>query len=104
MEPRIRELAEELVASFVDRGCVELVANLAVPLPVTVIAEQLGAGTDRLAEFKRWSDHLVAPIVNDRLTEDDILESSAARSSSRGISGVCSRSGVATRGTTSARS
>jgi len=74
MEPRIRELAEELVASFVDRGCVELVADLAVPLPVTVIAEQLGAGTERLAEFKRWSDHLVAPIGNDRLTEHDILE------------------------------
>jgi cytochrome P450 len=74
MEPRIRELAEELVASFVDRGSVELVAEFAVPLPVTVIAEQLGAGTDRLPEFKRWSDHLVAPIGNDRLTEHDILE------------------------------
>jgi cytochrome P450 len=74
MEPRIRDLAVELVASFVDRGSVELVADFAVPLPVTVIAEQLGAGTDRLPEFKRWSDHLVAPIGNDRLTEDDILE------------------------------
>jgi cytochrome P450 len=74
IEPRIRGLAEALVASFADRGCVELVEDYAVPLPVTVIAEQLGVGTDRLAEFKRWSDHLVAPIGNDRLTEDDILE------------------------------
>jgi cytochrome P450 len=74
MEPRIRELTEELVSSFVDRGCVELVADFAAPFPVIVIAEQLGAGTDRLAEFKRWSDHLVAPIGNDHLTEDDILE------------------------------
>jgi cytochrome P450 len=74
IEPRIRELAHELVASFADRGSAELVEELAVPLPVTVIAEQLGVGTDRLADFKRWSDHLVAPIGNDRLTEDDILE------------------------------
>jgi cytochrome P450 len=74
MSPRIRELAEQLVASFADRGSVEFVAAFAVPLPVTVIAEQLGAGTDRLPEFKRWSDYLVAPIGNDRLTEDDILE------------------------------
>jgi cytochrome P450 len=74
IEPRIRELADQLVESFADRGRVELVADFAVPLPVTVIAEQLGVGTDRLADFKRWSDHLVAPIGNDRLTEDDILE------------------------------
>src|SRR5262245_24261828 len=74
MEPRIRELAHELVSSFADRGTVELVEEFAVPLPVTVIAEQLGVGTDRLEEFKRWSDHLVAPIGNDRLTEEDILE------------------------------
>src|SRR5262249_25065444 len=74
IEPRIRALAEQLVGSFADRGEVELVEAFAVPLPVTVIAEQLGVGTDRLADFKRWSDHLVAPIGNDRLTEDDILE------------------------------
>ena len=74
MEARIRELAEQLVGSFLERGSAEVVAEYAVPLPVTVIAEQLGAGTDRLADFKRWSDHLVAPIGNDRLTEDDILE------------------------------
>jgi cytochrome P450 len=72
--PRIRELAEQLVESFADRGRVELVGDFAVPLPVTVIAEQLGVGTDSLGDFKRWSDHLVAPIGNDRLTEDDILE------------------------------
>jgi cytochrome P450 len=74
IEPRIRELAQELVASFADSGPVDLVAAFAVPLPVTVIAEQLGVGTDRLDDFKRWSDHLVAPIGNDRLTEDDILD------------------------------
>ena len=74
MEPRIREIAEELVDAFASRGDVDLVAAFAVPLPMTVIAEQLGVGTDRLADFKRWSDHFVAPIGNDRLSEDDILE------------------------------
>jgi len=74
MEPRIRELAHELVSSFVDGGFADAVEQFAVPLPVTVIAEQLGVGTDRLADFKRWSDHLVAPVGNDRLSQDDILE------------------------------
>jgi cytochrome P450 len=74
IELRIREIAEELVEGFAARGEVDLVAAFAVPLPVTVIAEQLGVGTDRLADFKRWSDHFVAPIGNDRLSEADILE------------------------------
>jgi cytochrome P450 len=56
IEPRIRKIAEELVEAFAARGEVDLVAAFAVPLPVTVIAEQLGVGTDRLADFKRWSD------------------------------------------------
>ena len=62
MEPRIREIAEELVDAFAAHGDVDLVEAFAVPLPMTVIAEQLGIGTDRLADFKRWSDHFVAPI------------------------------------------
>jgi cytochrome P450 len=74
LEPRIREIAEELVDAFAARGEADLVAAFAVPLPVTVIAEQLGVGTERLADFKRWSDHFVAPIGNDRLSEEDILE------------------------------
>jgi cytochrome P450 len=74
MEPRIRALAHELVSSFVERGSADLVSEFAVPLPVTVIAEELGVGTDRLVDFKRWLDHFVAPVGNDRLTEDDILE------------------------------
>ena len=74
IEGRIRELAHDLVDTFAARGSGELVSEFAVPLPVTVIAEQLGVDGDRLADFKRWSDHLVAPIGNDRLTEDDILE------------------------------
>ena len=74
IEPRIREIAEELVEAFAARREVDLVAAFAVPLPVTVIAEQLGVGTDRLADFKRWSDHFVAPIGNDRLSEEGILE------------------------------
>jgi cytochrome P450 len=74
IEPRIREIAESLADGFAERGSVELVAEFADRLPITVIAEQLGVGTDRLADFKRWSDHFVAPIGNDRLSEDELLE------------------------------
>jgi cytochrome P450 family 109 len=55
IEPWIRENAEELVAAM-GEGEAEVVAALAIPLPVRVIARLLGIpGSDYLT-FKRWSD------------------------------------------------
>ncbi len=56
LEPRIREVAEELVDGFADRGHAELVHELGVLLPLTIIAECLGVADDELPQFKRWSD------------------------------------------------
>ena len=63
LEPRIRGLARELVDEIVDieRARVfDLIEALAVPLPVIVIAEMLGVDPARRADFKRWSDDLLA--------------------------------------------
>ena len=56
LEPRVREIARDLLARFVPRGECDLVADYAVPLPVGVIAELLGIDRERHADFKRWSD------------------------------------------------
>jgi cytochrome P450 len=40
----------------------ELIADLAIPLPVTVIAEMLGVEPERREDFKRWSDLVVAQV------------------------------------------
>lgn len=72
MAPRIREVARELVRGFGGRTRVDLVADYAAPLPLMVIAEQMGVGTDRLADFKRWADDFVVSMGNDNLTEDMI--------------------------------
>jgi cytochrome P450 len=64
LEPRIRQLAHELVDRFVARGEVELVGEFAVLLPLTIIAEALGVSDDDLPQFKRWSDDFVALIGN----------------------------------------
>jgi cytochrome P450 len=55
MEPRIREITVELLDAARDRGTFDAVAELAVPLPVIVIAEILGVESSRRADFKRWS-------------------------------------------------
>jgi cytochrome P450 len=58
--PRLRALAEELVAAFPKSGAVDVVAGLAAPLPVIVIAELLGVDPARHADFKRWADAVIA--------------------------------------------
>src|SRR5687767_13752352 len=43
LEPRIRELSRSLLDQRIERGEMDLVSDLAVPLPLMVIAELLGA-------------------------------------------------------------
>ena len=62
-EPRIRELARQRVAPLAAGEPFDVVRDLAIPLPVTIIAEMLGVAQDRLADFKRWSDALIAAMT-----------------------------------------
>lgn len=59
MEPRIRIIAEELLDRAAGAGYLEVVGDLASPLPVIVIAELLGIPSEDRALFKGWSDDLV---------------------------------------------
>jgi cytochrome P450 len=58
-EKRARELVAECMAKLDSGAPFDLVHDLAIPLPVTLIAEMLGVETERLADFKRWSDVVV---------------------------------------------
>ena len=60
LEGRIREITHRLVDELIARGGpTDLVRDLTIPLPVTVIAELLGVDRARHADFKRWSDAFV---------------------------------------------
>lgn len=60
MEPRILVIARDLVRSILDAGRdFDLVRDLAIPLPVAVIAELLGVDPRDADDFKRWSDRIV---------------------------------------------
>jgi cytochrome P450 len=60
---KLQGRVEMLTQQFLDRMAVraesDIIADLAVPLPVTIIAEMLGIPAEDRETFKRWSDHLV---------------------------------------------
>jgi pimeloyl-[acyl-carrier protein] synthase len=59
LEPRIREIAKDLLDKVEARGQFDLMADIANVLPVTVIAEMLGVPPELNARFKRWSDTII---------------------------------------------
>jgi cytochrome P450 len=59
LQGRLETLTDELLNDMAARAEADVIADLAVPLPVTIIAEMLGVPAEDRATFKRWSDHLV---------------------------------------------
>jgi cytochrome P450 len=55
LRPRIQQLVDELLDRAVERQGMELIADLAYPLPVTVICELLGVPTEDQHLFGPWS-------------------------------------------------
>lgn len=60
LEGRIAGLTEELLDGTGGRSHIELVADLAYPLPVIVIAELLGVPAADRPQFKEWADALLS--------------------------------------------
>lgn len=56
MEPRIREIIDELIDAFIARGEVDFVAEFANKLPMHVIAEEINIAKEDMANLKLWAD------------------------------------------------
>ncbi len=69
LAPRITELVNAYLDKVSASGHMDVIEDLAYPLPVTVIAELLGVPTSDQALFKYWSDTVVS---FDRLGEERI--------------------------------
>ena len=59
-ESHARSLVAETMRSWRPGEPFDLVGRLAIPLPVSIIAEMLGVEAERHRDFKRWSDAIVA--------------------------------------------
>jgi cytochrome P450 len=71
MAPHVKEIADDLVQQAVSRGdVVDVMDDLAGPLPTIVIAEMLGVSTEDRGKFKRWSTTVTEPFRPETTMEE----------------------------------
>jgi len=56
---RAERYTDEAVDALVGRRSAEFVSELAVPVPLRLIADMLGVADGDLAQFRRWSDAMI---------------------------------------------
>jgi cytochrome P450 len=61
LRPRIQSIADELLDTVEARREMDLSAEYAFPLPITVIAELLGVPSNDQDRFREWSDAMITP-------------------------------------------
>ncbi|MCK2216163.1 cytochrome P450 [Actinomadura sp. ATCC 31491] len=77
LEPRVREITNELLDATGGAGRIELINDLAYPLPVIVICELLGIPADDRHLFKRWVDEMMAQTHEYSFSEPTELQESS---------------------------
>ncbi|WP_240421327.1 cytochrome P450 [Paenibacillus periandrae] len=70
-EPRIKAIVDELIADLEGESTVDIVEKLAIPLPVTVIAELLGVPFKDRGLIKSWSDIIFLPYNQEAYVDID---------------------------------
>jgi cytochrome P450 len=65
LTPRITQLTHELIDQACEKPSFDFIHDLAVPLPIIVIAEIMGIPAADRADFKRWSDGIALSLEPD---------------------------------------
>lgn len=60
LEPHIENVANETLNQVIEKGRMDLIDDLAYPLPVTIIAELLGVPIEDRNLFRGWADRIVS--------------------------------------------
>jgi cytochrome P450 len=71
LEPAVRRIARECLDAIEPGSTVDIVDALTVPVPMYAIADLLGVPREDRAQFKRWSDAMVAAGGGFRSAETD---------------------------------
>ena len=74
LRPYIQKTVDELLDNARAKATVDMIHDLAYPLPVMVIAELLGLPASDRDRFKKWSDDLFGILGTVRHKSSDLLE------------------------------
>ena len=70
MKAEIEAIVDETIEAAPASGVFDLMAEIAVPIPVTVIARILGVDEHRLPEFRQWSEDVILGLNPVRTPEE----------------------------------
>lgn len=62
MEPRIQDVVDQMLDAVQESGRMDVIGDLAYPLPATVIMELMGLPVEERDQFKQWSDDFFAAL------------------------------------------
>ena len=59
MKPQIEAIVDDIISAAPASGPFDLMSEIAVPIPVLVIARIIGVDESRLADFRQWSEDVI---------------------------------------------
>jgi cholest-4-en-3-one 26-monooxygenase len=75
LEARVREVTIETIDAVTERGACDFVNDIAVPIPLLVIAEMIGIRREDREAFWHWSDTMI--LAAGRQNDIDVLQKAA---------------------------
>ena len=70
MKPQIEAIIDDTINAAPASGTFDLMSEIAVPIPVLVIARILGVDEDRLPDFRQWSEDVILSLNPVRTPEE----------------------------------
>lgn len=77
LRPRIQQLVDKVLDSAQDAGRIELIDDLAFPVPFQVISDLLDMPTDRSVELREWSQ-IITNSLEPTATDEELVQSEDA--------------------------
>ena len=69
LRPRVQEITDDLLDRVTPRGRADLIAEFALPLPITVIGELLGVPQSDRDVFRQWTDEILERPFEERRSQ-----------------------------------
>jgi cytochrome P450 len=74
LRPRIQQLVDELIDGVHETGSMEVIEDLAYPVPVIIISELLGVPSEDGAVFREWSRELARGLDPEPMIPPDVVQ------------------------------